>query len=358
MKSKTYLVNLFVFIVFILSGCLIFANAADKEKTFNVSKGDRIEILSSYGNINVTVWNKDQAYLKAVNVDEDDLNDLTIEQTGRTIKLEFKGKDSDEFYIELSIPTYLDVDLSTGGGNIKINGNISGKIEIATGGGNIKLDDAGEKLSVSTAGGNVSVGNVNGISEIATGGGNISIGNIKNKAEVTTAGGNISIGNIENSAEVSTAGGNISVGKVSGNAELSTAGGNINLDGATGKVEVNTAGGNISLKNISGSIEANTAGGNIYAEFNPSDKSNSEFNTASGDITLKIPSDAKANIVATVYASSKLNESEKDNLIRSDFEAATVDVQKNNLIKKYVLNGGGAVIELNSAYGKIKIEKK
>lgn len=358
MKTNFYLKSLLSVALFILSGFLVVAQAIDKEKSFNVSKGSKIEVLSSFGNINAAVWDKDQVKVKAINVDEDDLKYLSIEQTGNTIKVDFHGEDSDDFYIELSVPIYLDVNLSTGGGNIKIDGNISGKIEIATGGGNIKLDDAGEKLSVSTAGGNISVGNVNGISEIATGGGNISIGNIKNKAEVTTAGGNISIGNIESSAEVSTAGGNISVGKVSGNAELSTAGGNINLDGATGKVEVNTAGGNISLKNISGSIEANTAGGNIYAEFNPSDKSNSEFNTASGDITLKIPSDAKANIVATVYASSKLNESEKDNLIRSDFEAATVDVQKNNLIKKYVLNGGGAVIELNSAYGKIKINKK
>lgn len=358
MKSKTYLVNLFVYSFLIFPGCLIFANNTDKEKTFNVSKGDKVEVLVSYGNINITVWNKEQAYLKAVNIVESDLNELTIDQTGNTIKLEFKGEESNDFYVELSVPAYLDLDLSTGGGNVKINGNISGKIEIRTGGGNIKLDDAGEKLSVSTSGGNVSVGNVNGLSEIATGGGNISIGNVSNKTEVSTAGGNIFIGNIENSAEVSTAGGNISVGKVSGNAELSTAGGDIKLEGATGKVDVNTAGGNISLKNISGSVEASTAGGNIYAELKPTIKSRSSLNTASGDINLRVPFDAKANIVAIVYASSKLNRSENDNLIKSDFEAASVDVQKNNLIKKYVLNGGGALIELNSAYGKIKIEKK
>lgn len=358
MKTNYYLRSLLSVFVFILSGFLIYTHAIDKEKSFNVSKGNKIEVLSSFGNINTTVWDKDQVKVKALNVDEDDLKYLSIEQTGNTIKVDFHGEDSDDFYIELSIPMYLDVNFSTGGGNIKIDGNMSGKIEIATGGGNIKLDDAGEKLSVSTAGGNVSIGNVSGTSEIATGGGNISIGNLKNKAEVSTAGGNITVGNIENGAEVSTAGGNISVGKVSGSVELSTAGGNINLEGATGKVEVNTAGGNISLKNISGSIEANTAGGNIYAELNPTDKSNSEFNTASGDITLKIPSDAKVNIIATIYASSKLSESERDNLIKSDFEAANVDYQKNSLIKKYVLNGGGAVIELNSAYGRIKINKK
>lgn len=358
MKANYYLKSGLSSMIFLLSGFLAFAQAIDKEKSFNVSKGSKIEVLSSFGNINSMVWDNDQVKVKAINVDEDEIKYLIIEQIGNTIKVDFHGEDSDDFYIDLSVPAYLDLDLSTGGGNIKINGNIYGKIEIATGGGNIKLNDAGEKLSVSTAGGNISVGNINGISEIATGGGNISIGNIKNKAEVTTAGGNISIGNIENSAEVTTAGGNISVGNISGNAELSTAGGDIKLEGASGKVEVNTAGGNISLKNISGSVEANTAGGNIYAELKPTNKIKSRFNTASGDITLKIPSDAKVNITATVYASSKLNQSENYSLIKSDFEAATVDVQKNNLIKKYVLNGGGAFIELNSAYGKIKIEKK
>ncbi|HEX9251596.1 MAG TPA: DUF4097 family beta strand repeat-containing protein [Ignavibacteriaceae bacterium] len=358
MKKQLIIRNLLSFVLFMLSGFLFISNAADKEKTFNVSKGDMLNVSASNGNVNISIWSKDQAYIKAFNIDEDDLNDLKIEQTGNKVVVDFKGQDSDDFYLEISIPTYMHLDISSGAGNISVSGNAAGKVEIATGGGNINLNDVGDKLSVSTGGGNVSVGNINGESEISTGGGNISIGDAKNKTEVSTGGGNISIGNIGGSGEVSTAGGNISVGKVSGNAELSTAGGNINLDGASGKVETNTAGGNINLKNISGSIEANTAGGNIYAELMPTANSNSEFNTASGDINLKIPSDAKVSIEATVYVAKNLSEADADKLIKSDFEPTNVDFHKNEFIKKFVLNGGGSMIELNTASGKIKISKK
>lgn len=358
MKNQLIKTKFLSLVLFILSGFLFLSIASDKEKTFNVTKGDKLEVSVSNGNVSLSIWSKDQAYIKAINIDEDDLNKLKIEQIGNKVLVEFKGQDSDDFYLEISIPTHLNIDVSSGAGNIFVNGNTSGKVEISTGGGNINLNDVGDKLSVSTGGGNVSAGNINGESEISTGGGNISIGDIKNKAEISTGGGNISIGNIGGSGEVSTAGGNISVGKVSGNAELSTAGGNINLDGASGKVETNTAGGNINLKNISGSIEANTAGGNIYAELIPTANTNSELNTAGGDINLKIPADAKVNIEATVYVPKNMDESDADKLIKSDFEPTNVDFHKNNFIKKFVLNGGGSMIELNTASGKIKINKK
>jgi len=344
----------FTGLIFILSGFLALSNATDKDKTFNVSKGDKLEVSVSHGNIKVSTWEKDQAYIKAINIDSDDLAVLKIEQIGNKILVEFKGQDSDDFYLEVSIPSQLNLDLSTGGGNISIKGNINGMVELATGGGNIDVNDVVDKLSVSTGGGNISVGNVGGETELSTGGGNISVKEVKSKIEISTGGGNISLGNIG----VSTAGGNISVGKVSGSAELNTAGGNISLDGASGKVEVNTAGGNLNLKNISGSIEANTAGGNIYADLVPSSNSHSEFNTAGGDINLVLPSDAKVNIEATVYVGKHAGDPDVEKMIKSDFEPTTVDINGKNLIKRFVLNGGGSMIELNTASGKIKINKK
>jgi len=348
----------FTGLIFILSGFLALSNATDKDKTFNVSKGDKLEVSVSHGNIKVSTWEKDQAYIKAINIDSDDLAVLKIEQIGNKILVEFKGQDSDDFYLEVSIPSQLNLDLSTGGGNISIKGNINGMVELATGGGNIDVNDVVDKLSVSTGGGNISVGNVGGETELSTGGGNISVKEVKSKIEISTGGGNISLGNIGGNAEVSTAGGNISVEKVSGSAELNTAGGNISLDGASGKVEVNTAGGNLNLKNISGSIEANTAGGNIYADLVPSSNSHSEFNTAGGDINLVLPSDAKVNIEATVYVGKHAGDPDVEKMIKSDFEPTTVDINGKNLIKRFVLNGGGSMIELNTASGKIKINKK
>jgi hypothetical protein len=356
---KTHLLkNLFSVMIFVLSGFVITAFATEKEKTFNVSKGDKLDVSVVHGNVTISTWNKDQSYIKVSNIDEDDLNELKIEQIGNLVIVDFKGQDSDDLLVEVSIPSQFNLDISSGGGNITTKGNINGKVGLSTGGGNIKLDDFGDRLSASTGGGNISAGNINGEAEISTGGGNINIGNIKSKTEVSTGGGNISIGNIGGNAEVSTAGGIISVGKVSGSAELSTAGGNVNLDGASGQVEVNTAGGNIVVKNISGIIAGNTAGGNIYADLIPPSSGYSEFSTAGGDITLIIPSEAKVYISANVNVGKNIPESEANKFIKSDFESNTVEFNRSNFIKRFTINGGGSTIDLNTASGKIKISKK
>jgi len=356
--KKHLLKNIFSVMIFILSGFIITAIASEKEKTFNVSKGDKLAVTVTNGNVTISTWNKDQAYIKVSNIDEDDLNKLKIEQIGNLVVVDFNGQDSDDLLVEVSIPSQFNLDVSSGAGNITTKGKIKGPVGLSTGGGNIKLDDFGDKLSVSTGGGNITAGNIYGTAEISTGGGNISIGNIGAKTDVSTGGGNISIGNIEGNAEVSTAGGIISVGKVSGSAELSTAGGNVNLDGASGQVEVHTAGGNIVVKNISGSIAGNTAGGNIYADLIPQLSGYSEFSTAGGDITLTIPSNSKVSIEASVYVGKNIPESEANKFIKSDFESSTVNFVKGNFNKTYLINGGGPTIELNTASGKIKISKK
>ena len=154
MKKQFITKNLLLLVLFILSGFLFISNASDKEKTFNVTKGDKLEVSTSNGNVNISIWNKDQAYIKAINIDEDDLKDLKIEQTGNKIYVEFKGQDSDDLYFEISIPAYLNLDISSGAGNISVDGNVTGKVNISTGGGNVSIKNI-----------------VNGPVEIATGGG-------------------------------------------------------------------------------------------------------------------------------------------------------------------------------------------
>ena len=73
------------------------------------------------------------------------------------------------------------------------------------------------------------------------------------------------------------------------------------------------------MKNIKGSIEANTAAGNIYAELYPESNKKSEFNTAVGNITLKVPENSKATVIATVAIIMwSGDDSDLDN-IKSDF---------------------------------------
>jgi len=376
MKKQTNQLTAFIFCLFLISA-IVPSLAVDREASFNVQKGDLLEVNIKHGNIITSIWDKNEVKIVAKNIDEDEVKFFTTEQKSGRVEVKFKGEDSDNFNLELTIPADLIIDYNTGGGNVDIKndlknkvtistagGNITAKIiggeaDINTAGGNIKLADINSNASVNTAGGDIQVGSVNGKVEVSTAGGNITVGSVNKTADISTAGGNVTVGTVGGSADISTAGGNVNVSTVSGNAEISTGGGNIKLDGATGKVEANTGGGNIELKNIKGSIEANTGAGNITAELNPDGKSSSDLNSGVGNITIYIPESAKTTIVATA-SDFKWGESAKDSdSIKSDFESYNVSQNRrgNTFESVYELNGGGSRIELNVGMGEINIKK-
>ena len=349
----------------------------DIVKTFDVKKGERVIVDVSFGNVTYSSGNFGKLKITAHNILTEEKDKLRMRRSPGTVFVEFRGEDSDDFYVEVEGPAEFDVNFKTGGGNVKIKNDIKGSVKIKTGGGNIqsenvfgkvdattaggniKLGDVSDALYITTAGGDIKLGNIKGRTNVSTSGGNIKIGNISSSAEVSTAGGNISVANVDGDAKISTAGGNIKVDVVSGSAQINTAGGNINLLGSTGKVEVNTGAGNLNLKNIKGSAEANTGAGNIYAELLPDGQSKSEFNTGVGNITLVIPSTANATVVAKANVMMWANDKSDMEQIESDFTPVSLNKNKNEMQIEatYKLNDGGSIIELNVHLGKIRIRK-
>ena len=373
--------NLTIQSMFLTISLLIICSAAqllavDKDANFKVQKGDMVTVNIHQGNIIVNTWDNSEVKVHATNLDQDEVSLLTMEQKSGKVEIKFEGEDSDNFKLELTLPSDLTLDFNTGGGNITVNNdlnskvsfntgggnittkNIFGSTDIATGGGNITIQDIGGDADVTTDGGDIKVGVVNGKADISTAGGNIKVESVKNTADISTAGGNVNVGNIDGNADVATAGGNVTIGTVSGMADISTAGGNITLGGSTGKVEANSGAGNINLKNIKGSIEANTGAGNISAELIPDGKNKSELNAGVGDITLYVPESSKATIIATTSDFKWGSEKDSDS-IKSDFESSNVSqIRKGNKFEVvYKLNGGGSEIELNVGLGDINIKK-
>lgn len=358
MKNVKSILRVFL-MLFVFFSINLFAE--DFEGGKKVARGDKLEVSATNGNIVVSVWDKDEVFIKAKNIDVDDVKDVSIKQNGNVVRFEFKGQDSENFTMEVSMPAYLILDFSTGGGNVSIKDKVNGPVEISTGGGNVSLTDVGNILSISTGGGNISVGNISDKVEISTGGGEVKVASAMKNLEVSTGGGNISIGTIGGKAEISTGGGNISVGNVSSGIEISTGGGNIKLDGANGSIEVSTGGGNISLKNVKGSVDASTGSGNIELELDPIAGSFSEISTGNGKITLYVSEKANvvihANFLAGKYMKSGKNPQAH---LKSDFDGVSYDLNdsKGEMNAKLKLNNGGSTIELNVASGEIFIKKK
>jgi len=338
----------------------IYLFSEDFEGGKKVAKGDKLEVSATNGSIVVSTWEKDEVFIKAKNIDVDDVKDFSFKQNGKIVAVEFKGQDSENFNMEVSIPAYLILEFSTGGGNVSIKNKVNGPVEISTGGGNVSLNDVGNVLSISTGGGNIIVGNVSDRVEISTGGGEVKVASAMKNLEVSTGGGNITIGSIGGKAEISTGGGNISVGSVSSGIEISTGGGNIKLDGANGSIDVSTGGGNISLKNVKGSVDVSTGSGNVELELDPIAGSLSEISTGNGKITLYVSE--KANVVINAnFLAGKYIESGKNPQVHlfSDFDGVSYDQNdsKGEMNATLKLNNGGSTIELNVVSGEIFIKK-
>lgn len=362
--------KIILMMLFILLGITV-SLAQQKVKAFNLGSDGKIEVNISYGDININVWNKSEVNLK-YDEDEETGNSFKFIQNGNTLTITSGDNPAED--LSMSVPSSVNLDISTSGGDIKINGNISGKIDCTTAGGDIKTDDITGNAFISTSGGEVTTGNINGdgkinsgggdlklgiisgSADLSTGGGNITVSDVKKGLIIKTGGGNVNAGNVEGELSVTTGGGNVDVLNVKGSTKVTTGGGNISLISSNGKNKFTTGGGNLTLKNINGGVQCYTGSGDIYAELNPDSKVNSQIKSGAGNITLYIPSNAKVTITAKVRDWDNWSKG-GENPISSDFSTTTEDKSSHQLKNVYVVNGGGSEIEIETSSGEIYIKK-
>ncbi|MBI2620514.1 MAG: DUF4097 family beta strand repeat protein, partial [Ignavibacteriales bacterium] len=352
-----------------------------RSKSFTVDRGGKLEVSVRSGDVRISPWSKNEVYVKAEGIDEEDLERLTMTQSGNTVRVQFRPRGDwgwgGHLQFDINIPADFNVDMKTSGGDLEVLGAISGRVEGSTSGGDIRLESVVGIVDMSTSGGDIRVGDirgnvklgtsggdihlkkVDGDADVKTSGGDIKVESVGKKLEARTSGGDIEIGTVGGEVNASTAGGDVKVGKVSGGARLRTSGGDIRLMGASGNVNASTAGGDIELRDITGSVEAKTAGGDIKAEMRPTGKGSSELKTAGGDIRLAIPENAKATIEAVIYVQGRWGSRRDRYDIRSDFKADTYEKTSDGdeIHATYVLNGGGERIYLETTNSNIEIRK-
>ncbi len=362
--------KIIIMALFILLGITV-SFAQQKEKTFNIGSNGRIEVSISYGDINIDTWDKSQVNVK-YDEDKEEGSSFRIVQNGNTLSIT-SGDNPDED-LSLSVPSSINLDLSTAGGDIKINGNITGKVECTTAGGDIDTKEITGNASLNTSGGEVTTGKINGDASIQsgggdltlgiisgeadlkTGGGNIKVSNVKKDLNVSTGGGNVNAANVGGELVVTTGGGNVNVMKVSNTVTVTTGGGNISINSSGGKTKATTGGGNLTLKDINQGVKCYTGSGDVNIELNPDPKVNSEIKSGSGSVTLYIPSNAKTTIIAKVRNWDSWG-NDKESPVTSDFNLSTEDKSSHRYKTTYVINGGGSEIEIETSSGKIHIKK-
>jgi DUF4097 and DUF4098 domain-containing protein YvlB len=355
------------------------AERMSKSETFAVKKGGTLVVDADnvQADIHIRTWDKNEVLVKVDGLTEDDMEDLQMKVTENTVYVEFFGGDwrrSRMVRFVINTPSEFNMDLATSGGDILVGDRLKGNVTAATSGGDIGVDDIDGSVELSTSGGDIAARSVSGDVEAATSGGDVDLGQVKGKIDVATSGGDIEVGgagksisaetaggdvivgDVGGDAEIATAGGDIQVGKVVGAAELGTAGGDIEAGGAMGGVTAQTAGGDIRLTAIAGFVQAETAGGDIEAELTPGGVKESTLETKGGDIILWVPAKAKATIDAEIRLHKGWDDEDyQDYDIVSEFKAESKDKDKRGIRAKYLLNGGGTRIRLETMHGSIEI---
>lgn len=358
-------------ILAVSAGPLFSETQTSQSRSFAVSAGGELELKTSVGDVNIDLRDGPELSVSARGADE---RDLQIEQNGNYVKLNYSGRGR-HVQFDLQVPSRFNLNLSTGGGDVRISGNLTGRLEVATQGGDVDFGDVQGEAVVKSSGGDIQGGTIAGNSEIKTLGGDIELGSVRGDLTVNTQGGDIEVedvgssltaktlggdvqvGNVAGRAELSTLGGDLEVGRVDGPAQLKTLGGDVALRSAAGDVTASTAGGDLALSEISGTVEAKTAGGDISAEL-VSIAGPSSLTSKGGDIALTVPGGAGATVEARIRVRRSWEDREDYEFI-SDFPADSTgeNPDSRELWATYKINGGGPVISVETVNGSIMIRR-
>ncbi len=346
-------------------------------RQFEVGAGGELRLNARQADIRVELREGSLLALRCRELDE---SDLEIRQSGNLIEVQQKGgrfgwRDAT---FELIVPVRFNLDLRTGGGDVRIDGGLEGMLLVNTHGGDVEFGDVrgetdvrssggdiegGEiagNAKVRTHGGDVTLGSIGGTAEISSHGGDIELGRIGNRLQAKTYGGDVLVGDVDAEAELVTLGGDIEVGRVSASALLDTKGGDILLRGASGNVTARSAGGDLELLDVTGSIDAETAGGDIYAFLSPGGSAGSRLVSKGGDIELSLGSGAGVTVRATIRIRGSWGSRSEQYVIESDFPADSheKDAVTREIRGVYTVNGGGPVVEVETVNGDIRIRRR
>jgi Toastrack DUF4097 len=178
--------------------------------------------------------------------------------------------------------------------------------------------------------------------DLRTTGGDVRVQDLNAAVRAATSGGSAHFRDVAGTLRADTSGGSIEVTHLLGSADLSSSGGSVEVTDSKGDLDLHTSGGSVRLQNDDGKIHALTSGGSIRAVL----QSNRgiSLDTSGGGITLLLPQDAHASIVAESGGGG----------ITTDFPITTTRIAgESHLVG--TIGGGGLPISLESSGGSIHI---
>lgn len=306
------------FLIAFAATSLLAASGEPLHRSFSVSPGGTLTVDADVGDIQVRSGSGN-----AVTVDVTQSSrssrfmDVTADQQGNDVIVRGKFEGSrmwnwnfnGDAKFTITVPASYNVDLSTSGGDIKVN-------------------DLGGQAHAKTSGGGIALGNISGA------------------VVAKTSGGDVSLDSSRGNAELYTSGGGIRIGDVTGNIEAKTSGGSIEVRRAGGDLYARSSGGGISIDDANGTVDVQTSGGSIRARLSRQPRADSKLSTSGGGITLVMAPNVSVDLDAHTSGGD----------VDTEVPVTLLGRQSESRIEGKV-NGGGPKLVLRSSGGDIRIRK-
>lgn len=216
-------------------------------------------------------------------------------------------------------------------------------------GSNVSIDytieaPANTELHCTTGSGDVDVRGIQGPANFNAGSGNISAADIGNDVQAQAGSGDIKFSNIQGQVQVTAGSGDIQVATVQRAVRLHAGSGDIEVSDPKDNLVAETGSGNVTVNSAHADLRIHTGSGEIQVDGNPGASNYWDLRASSGDVTLRVPSDASFRLYA--HSSS------------GDIDASIPIVMEGTTGKHELrarLGDGKARVEVETSSGKITL---
>jgi len=203
---------------------------------------------------------------------------------------------------------------------------------------------AATRLRSHTGSGNQDIEGLNGTAEIESGSGGLKISNIGDTVRAETGSGDVEINGVKGNVRAKTGSGSVRATGVAGGFESHTGSGHITLEQiAPGAVRAETGSGGMELRGVKGSLDATAGSGTITAEGNPTESWT--VHTGSGSVHLRLASGASFDLDAHTSSGSI-----------SVSQPVTVQGTMGRKELRGKVHGGGVPVEVETGSGNIEVQ--
>ncbi|MFC0875417.1 DUF4097 family beta strand repeat-containing protein [Saccharicrinis sp. FJH2] len=276
---KTSLAIVFVVAIFIVGNYATTDNVMSQQIDETFNNISAVEINGSFMNVEVESHDANNVHLwgELTTKKAGDDSKILYEVNGGTLSV-WVEKDNKMFnnlsgHLKLEVPKYI---------RVKVN-NSSGSITAR----NLKND----KLGLTSSSGSIHAEGLQGKMNVSASSGSISLSGIEGELDVTTSSGSIKVYDAEGNISARSSSGSQVFEDIEGKIRTNASSGSLRFNSVEGKISAVTSSGSIRVTDFEGALNLTSSSGSQSGQ-NVQLKSDSEFHSVSGSITMNLDNNA------------------------------------------------------------------